>query len=61
MSTLKTNASENTTAAAEAPESPHHFDGHRLPWPDAVGLTALIAFWGMLSAGWFDPMLPWVK
>jgi hypothetical protein len=36
-------------------------DGHRLEWPAALCITVLIALWAMVCAGWFDPMLPWVK
>jgi hypothetical protein len=32
-----------------------------LGWPEAVGLTILIAFIAMLAAGWFNVMLPWVR
>ncbi len=38
-----------------------HADRNRLAWPEAIGLTLLIAFWAMVCAGWFDLMLPWER
>lgn len=38
-----------------------HFDQGTMAWPEALGLTALIAFATMLMAGWFNLMLPWVR
>lgn len=36
-------------------------DENRLPLMDAIALTLVIAFAAMVIAGWFNPMLPWVK
>lgn len=56
-----THHDDKTKVTTEVADSPHELDGHRLAWPDALALTLLIGFWAMVCAGWFDPMLPWVK
>ena len=52
-----------TDNAVLATEGARHrselFEQGTMAWPEALGLTVLIAFVTMLMAGWFDLMLPW--
>jgi len=49
------------TAKPAVTEAPRKINENRLPVPDSIAITVLILFAAMVIAGWFNPMLPWVK